>query len=603
MAVEIQHDVESEPEKNVSEQDTNRSDILDQLQSFEEVSPSETSSKLCDDASEIKDPEDFVPISDYYPNRDSWWNPPLELESSDLEGEIMPGPTVSPPKLLHNEGLEIVAEQKKDQESITEQFVTVSPEKISALPEVEEMQEISSLSFEKRLSYDTSQIRALLIKCLDDLELDAISFDHFRPAYEKFSKGMRKDEKVHILLEYTDRHLLLDDLMQNLKNKNSNCYQASVPTSGKPDHVTKNEKIIPILIIIPIDQEIKQSETIDKIERDLAAKLHMPIAQVRTEIVQPQMTTIMSLPDQKAPELENLHQQGDFENLKTKYGIEEIKVKDGKLQLSSNSNVLVREEIDKLKVEIASKLDVSPQEIGFEYSGSALVTIALPSEKANLLLRMDQRRQLQTLKQRWGIKELKPAHNLDRYIQIEVMLTIPTETMLLPRIATGLKEAIARKLNLNQRYVRLPTWRSRHITLTLVLPELEASNLRKDTLEDLGMRNLRAIYVGRRKEGLFGILDVIFGSKLFSDTRKGLEHNLTLSIAQKLNIGQNEVKFYWHRDYVTFTFVLPSKSAAILFYQHSAGRLKKFMDFEIQDLQIGRYDWDNYLGLVLVDSN
>jgi len=44
------------------------------------------------------------------------------------------------------------------------------------------------------------------LNCLDDVELDALCLDHFPSVYDKFARGLRRDEKVNLLLDYVRRH-------------------------------------------------------------------------------------------------------------------------------------------------------------------------------------------------------------------------------------------------------------------------------------------------------------------------------------------------------------------------------------------------------------
>ena len=65
----------------------------------------------------------------------------------------------------------------------------------------------------------TAQIRQKLEMAFDDSDLSAFSLDYFPTVYEKFSQGMRKDEKVTLLLDYCCRHpkgfeKLLDNVRQ-----------------------------------------------------------------------------------------------------------------------------------------------------------------------------------------------------------------------------------------------------------------------------------------------------------------------------------------------------------------------------------------------------
>lgn len=50
-----------------------------------------------------------------------------------------------------------------------------------------------------------AQIRRLLNTTFDDSGLDAFCQDYFLPVYDRFSRGMRKDEKITLLLDHCRR--------------------------------------------------------------------------------------------------------------------------------------------------------------------------------------------------------------------------------------------------------------------------------------------------------------------------------------------------------------------------------------------------------------
>lgn len=122
-------------------------------------------------------------------------------------------------------------------------------------------------------------------------------------------------------------------------------------------------------------------------------------------------------------------------------------------------------------------------------------------------------------------------------------------------------------------------------------------------VKDLGIYDLKTIHNGKGKEGIFGSLTAaIISNNILSFSRNDLANEIALEMATKLQIESSEIKISWHHDHVTLTFVLPSRLAAILFHRHGTGELKKLLEFEIQDLCIGQYDWDNYLDLVPITS-
>ena len=48
---------------------------------------------------------------------------------------------------------------------------------------------------------DIAALRARLQR-LDDVQLDALCLDHFPDVYDQFGRGLRRDEKINLLLNY-----------------------------------------------------------------------------------------------------------------------------------------------------------------------------------------------------------------------------------------------------------------------------------------------------------------------------------------------------------------------------------------------------------------
>ena len=48
-------------------------------------------------------------------------------------------------------------------------------------------------------------MRSQLNQLFDDVELDTLCMLNFPGVYDKFSRGMRKDEKINLLLDYCRR--------------------------------------------------------------------------------------------------------------------------------------------------------------------------------------------------------------------------------------------------------------------------------------------------------------------------------------------------------------------------------------------------------------
>ncbi|MFX1412105.1 MAG: SUMF1/EgtB/PvdO family nonheme iron enzyme, partial [Promethearchaeota archaeon] len=72
------------------------------------------------------------------------------------------------------------------------------------------------------LTWDIAVLRQLLNDAFDDPELDAFCLEQFPKVYDKFSRGMRKDEKITLLLDYgrrrpARRQKLLDALEEQMR--------------------------------------------------------------------------------------------------------------------------------------------------------------------------------------------------------------------------------------------------------------------------------------------------------------------------------------------------------------------------------------------------
>lgn len=72
----------------------------------------------------------------------------------------------------------------------------------------------------------TAQIRRALDIAFDDTELSAFCFDYFRIVYDRFSRGMRKDDKISLFLDHCRREptgfeRLLDCVRQEYFQSNS----------------------------------------------------------------------------------------------------------------------------------------------------------------------------------------------------------------------------------------------------------------------------------------------------------------------------------------------------------------------------------------------
>ncbi|MBU1747559.1 MAG: hypothetical protein KKA73_07715 [Chloroflexi bacterium] len=74
-------------------------------------------------------------------------------------------------------------------------------------------------------------IRKLLTDTFDDPGLDAFCMDHFPVVYDRFSRGMRKDEKVTLLLDHCRRKGGLDTLRRIIEARRADLVESSRPVS------------------------------------------------------------------------------------------------------------------------------------------------------------------------------------------------------------------------------------------------------------------------------------------------------------------------------------------------------------------------------------
>ena len=80
--------------------------------------------------------------------------------------------------------------------------------------EIVETAEASKFAHDK---YNTAKLREMINRAFDDDEFNAFCFDHFRFTYEKFSTGMTRTTKIHLLIEDCYRQERIGELLKLLK--------------------------------------------------------------------------------------------------------------------------------------------------------------------------------------------------------------------------------------------------------------------------------------------------------------------------------------------------------------------------------------------------
>jgi effector-associated domain 7 (EAD7)-containing protein/effector-associated domain 1 (EAD1)-containing protein len=74
-------------------------------------------------------------------------------------------------------------------------------------------------------AYRAAGVRRLLAEALSDDEFDALCFDHFRPVYDQFSRGMTRSQRSTQLMEYCARRGGLGPLVRLVSEINPAGYR------------------------------------------------------------------------------------------------------------------------------------------------------------------------------------------------------------------------------------------------------------------------------------------------------------------------------------------------------------------------------------------
>ncbi len=74
------------------------------------------------------------------------------------------------------------------------------------------------------MDYNTADIREFLMQALSDDDLKALCFDYFRGVHDDFTAGMTRGQRVHLLIEYCERHGVTPNLMAALQRAKPDLY-------------------------------------------------------------------------------------------------------------------------------------------------------------------------------------------------------------------------------------------------------------------------------------------------------------------------------------------------------------------------------------------
>lgn len=384
-------------------------------------------------------------------------------------------------------------------------------------------------------------IRKFLLENFDYTALRALISDdpRLKNVLHKLSPYMGLDMVVQHLLEYAERKALLQHLVEVIKEK-------------EPDHYAEHQAFI-------------ETEKLPPGKIPIRAKISLPPKEVTVQIINRVKVGIADRLNIPSDQIAYVHIQP-------------------KRELTYNFNTSVE-----------------------EYIQSTLIVLALPQEKANELIQLNRAGRLEEWKKSLKIDDLKIENNLDRYIEVIADLALSAETSPVAR-EDKFRVSIVDQLGIAAELVCFVVLKERVITFGLILPEREADQLieyfKADKLKDFGIQDFKIVHLSNgRKEILFKLIfpafqdvDAIFYPK------STLAAILATKISNSFGIELNQKNILWHNDQITFTFAMPSINVSKLFHYYRTKKVRNILNFEIQDLQIGRYDWENYLGLIVVDS-
>lgn len=92
------------------------------------------------------------------------------------------------------------------------------------------------------------ELRAQINRAFDDVELDAFCLDHFPQVYEKFSRGLRRDEKINILLADCQRKDELERLAHLLDESIKPAPTSTPDARDKQEHRLYGSRVIQVAI-------------------------------------------------------------------------------------------------------------------------------------------------------------------------------------------------------------------------------------------------------------------------------------------------------------------------------------------------------------------
>lgn len=104
-------------------------------------------------------------------------------------------------------------------------------------------------------SYNIAEVRELLTQALTQDEFDALCFDHFRAVADSFSDSMSRSQRTQKLLEYCDKHVEIEKLLDLVRKKNPTRYAEFAPRFRSPvtlPTLTRRGRSLPTLTLIGV---------------------------------------------------------------------------------------------------------------------------------------------------------------------------------------------------------------------------------------------------------------------------------------------------------------------------------------------------------------
>lgn len=137
--------------------------------------------------------------------------------------------------------------------------------------------------------YNIPTIRSFLTEAFDDPQLEAFCQSYFMNVFDQFGRGMRKDEKVTILIAHCYRTNCINLLLEYLQKINDPLFKKYAP------YLTSDEIVSGVVVSTnPIDllTELEEWKLIHTESQELVGTIDIPLDYLRDYRLKPDMHTL-----------------------------------------------------------------------------------------------------------------------------------------------------------------------------------------------------------------------------------------------------------------------------------------------------------------------